>query len=71
MATVQPIMVSAQTAAKMLDLPLATFLRLIAEGVLPRGREIALGIIRYDVESLRTIARGEVVNGMNDVDWNP
>lgn len=70
MASVQPIMVSAATAAKMLDLPFSEFKRLVAQGVLPRGREIAAGIIRYDVDSLRAISRGERIDGMGDVDWS-
>jgi hypothetical protein len=69
MASVQPIMVSEVTAAKMLDVTLPVFKRLVADGVLPRGREITLGLTRWDVEELRRIARGEAVDGMRDVNW--
>lgn len=69
MAKVDPIMVSDATAAKMLDLPLSTFQRLVGEGVLPRGREIAAGIIRHDVDNLRRAVKGHAIEGMEDVRW--
>jgi len=69
MASVQPILASAGTAAKMLDLPLSDFNRLVADGVLPPGRDIAPGLTRWDVETLRRIVRGDAVDGMGDVDW--
>lgn len=53
----------------MLDLSASDFARLTAEGALPRGREIAPGLVRWDVEGLRRIARGEAIDGMSDVDW--
>lgn len=69
MAKVDPIMVSDATAARMLDLPLSTFRRLVVEGVLPSGREIAVGIVRYDVENLRRAVKGQAIEGMEDVQW--
>ena len=70
MASVQPIMVSEAKAAKLLDLSARDFARLTAEGALPKGREIAPGLVRWDVEGLRRIARGEAIDGMSDVDWS-
>lgn len=69
MAKVDPIMVSEATAAKMLELSPQMFRDLTRTGVLPKGREIVPGLMRWDVELLRSIARGERVEGMGDVDW--
>lgn len=54
----------------MLDLSPRDFARLTAEGALPKGREIAPGLVRWDVEALRRIARGDAIDGMSDVDWS-
>lgn len=69
MADLQPIMVSEGTAAKLLDLTRTEFKRLVEGGALPGGREIAPGFLRWDVQELRRIARGEAIDGMGDVDW--
>ncbi len=69
MASVQPIMVSEATAAKMLELSPQTFRNLTVTGALPKGRQIAPGLWRWDVDTLRSIARGDRVEGMGDVDW--
>lgn len=54
-----PILASESTAARLLDLSLTEFRRLVREGLLPPGREIAPGVIRWDVETLRRIVTGE------------
>ena len=69
MATMTPILVSEQGAAKLLDMKLAEFRSLVDGGHLPRGREIGPGFIRWDVERLRTIGRGDAVDGMEAVKW--
>lgn len=62
-----PILASESTAARLLDLSLAEFRRLVSEGALPPGREIAPGLIRWDVETLRRIASGQAAD--EGVDW--
>ena len=62
MASHAPIAVGEQTAAKMLDMPVAQFRQLVSEGLLPRGRMIAPGFQRWDVETLRQVARGDAVD---------
>lgn len=63
MATVQPILASEASAARLLDLRLKEFRALVSEGVLPRGREIAPGLVRWPVDDLRRIATGEASGG--------
>lgn len=70
MASIQPIMASEATAAKLLELSAGQFKQLVDTGVLPRGREICRGIVRWDVEELRRIARGDMAECMSDVDWS-
>lgn len=71
MANMQPIMVSEASAAKLMDMTRSQFQSLVAVGSLPRGREIAPGIIRWNVQELRRIASGDLVEGMGDVEWGP
>lgn len=67
MAAHDPIMVAEQNAARKLDLSLTEFRRLVREGLLPPGREIVPGIIRWDVETLRRIGRGDAAD--EGIDW--
>jgi hypothetical protein len=53
--TLTPIFASARTAARLLDMSVAEFQRLVAEGALPGPGPLD----RWDVEELRRIARGE------------
>lgn len=71
MANMQSIMVSQETAAKLMELTRHEFKSLVEAGVLPRGREIAPGITRWNVQELHRIASGDLVEGMGDVDWGP
>lgn len=64
-----PILANETTAAKLLDLKLAKFRELVEAGHLPRGREIAPGLVRWSVDDLRRIAKGEAAEGMGDVQW--
>lgn len=62
-----PILAADSTAARLLDLSLTDFLRLVSEGLLPPGREIAPGVTRWDVETLRRIASGQAAD--EGIDW--
>jgi len=64
-----PILASETSAAKLLDMKPAEFCALVERGHLPRGREIAPGYIRWDVEDLRRIIRGDAIDGMDGVQW--
>ncbi|MBL3611025.1 hypothetical protein BV509_20480 [Rhodovulum sulfidophilum] len=64
-----PIFASERNAARLLDMKQAEFRALVEAGHLPRGREIAPGLIRWPVEDLRRIASGEAAEGMGDVSW--
>lgn len=64
-----PILASESTAARLLDMRLAQFRALVEAGHFPRGREIAPGLVRWSVDDLRRIAKGEAVDGMGDVKW--
>ncbi len=64
-----PIFASETSAALLLDLKPAQFRELVQAGHLPRGREIAPGLVRWPVDDLRRIATGEASDGMGDVQW--
>lgn len=64
-----PIFASDKTAAELLDMKPAEFLRLVEGGHLPKGREIAPGVLRWTTDDLRRIARGDASEGMGDVQW--
>jgi predicted DNA-binding transcriptional regulator AlpA len=61
MARFDLIMVRESTAAKMLELSVSEFRNLIALGSLPQGRVIGPRVTRWDVEALRSVARGDVL----------
>ena len=64
-----PILASETTAAKLLDMKPAEFRALVNAGHLPRGREIAPGVLRWPTDDLRRIATGQAVDGMEGVSW--
>lgn len=64
-----PIFATELTAARLLDMKPAEFRALVNAGHLPRGREIAPGMMRWPVDDLRRIASGEASEGMGDVRW--
>lgn len=64
-----PIFASEDKAARLLDMRPADFRALVDAGHFPRGREIAPGVVRWEVDMLRRIGRGEAVDGMGDVQW--
>lgn len=62
-----PLWASETTAAKLLDMKPREFRALVEDGHLPRGREIAPGMIRWDADELRAIGQGDAVDGMGGV----
>lgn len=62
MARLPPIFAKDKTAAQLMDMTEAEFLRLVDEGHLPKPRTIG-GIQRWDVSELNRIARGESIQG--------
>jgi hypothetical protein len=64
-----PDLASEATAARLLDLKPVEFRALVEAGHLPRGREIAPGIVRWLVDDLRRIASSGAMEGMEDVQW--
>lgn len=69
MAKSSPIFASERTAAELLDMRVSEFRTLVTAGLLPRGREITPGLVRWSVDDLRRILAGEAVDGMADVAW--
>ncbi len=63
MSIAAPIFASETTAAKLLDMRPTEFRALVDRGLLPKGREIAPGVVRWPVDDLRRIAGGEAVDG--------
>ncbi len=64
-----PIFASETSAARLLDMKLVEFRALVEAGHLPRGREIAPGVVRWWIDDLRRIASGEAADGMGNVQW--
>ncbi len=62
-----PILASEMSAARLLDMKLPDFRSLVEAGHLPRGREIAPGVLRWVTDDLRKIACGEAIDG--GIDW--
>jgi predicted DNA-binding transcriptional regulator AlpA len=69
MTAAGPILAAERTAAALLDLRPAEFRKLVEAGHLPRPREIAPGVTRWDVAALRQLAAGELADGLGDVAW--
>lgn len=63
----EPILASADKAARLLDMTRGQFLELVAEGHLPRPRRIGQ-LERFDVEELRKVARGDMIGG-GGMEW--
>ena len=64
-----PILATEATAARLLDMKPGEFRALVQAGHLPRGKEIAPGLVRWPVDDLRRIASGEASEGMGGVRW--
>ena len=69
MASPMPILASEVSAAKLLDMSRTEFRALVDGGHLPHGREIAPGVVRWDVEDLRRICRGDAAESLSDIKW--
>lgn len=64
-----PIFASEGKAAKLLDMRPEEFRALVDAGHFPRGREIAPGVVRWEVDMLRRIGCGDAIDGMGDIEW--
>lgn len=62
-----PLWANEKTSASLLDMKPCEFCALVADGHLPRGREIAPGVIRWNTDELRAIGRAEAVDG--SISW--
>ena len=58
-----PLFASETKAAQLLDMKPAEFRALVADGHLPKGKEIAPGYVRWPVDDLRLIGSGGAVEG--------
>ena len=67
MSQAAPIFASETTAAKLLDMKPTEFRALVSRGLLPKGREIVPGVVRWPVDDLRKIASGQAIDG--GIDW--
>jgi len=54
-----PIFASERTAARLFDMKSAEFRALVQAGHLPKPHSIAPGVLRWDVDELRQIKRGQ------------
>lgn len=60
MSAITPLSVGETKAAQLLDMKPAEFRALVARGHLPNGKQIAPGFVRWDVDDLRKLAKGEL-----------
>jgi predicted DNA-binding transcriptional regulator AlpA len=67
MTKMTPILASETTAAHLLDMKPAEFRELVKAGSLPKGREIAPGVVRWSSDDLRRIANGDAIDG--GIEW--
>lgn len=68
MGRIAPIAVAEKGAAQLLDLKPAEFRNLVSEGILPRPRKVG-PYERWDAEELRSVMRGDLADGFEDVKW--
>lgn len=66
--TQTPLFAAEASAARLLDMKPGEFRGLVREGLLPGPVERG-GYQRWDVEQLARIFRGDVVDGMTEVEW--
>lgn len=60
MKSLTPFLASEKTAAELLDMKPAEFRQLVKAGHLPRGEEIAPGVIRWETDHLRNLHAGRL-----------
>jgi hypothetical protein len=68
MTKLNPILASASSIARLLDMKLGEFRGLVNAGLLPKGRKIG-DYERWDVEEIRNIISGNAADGYGDVQW--
>ncbi len=64
MTRITPFYVTEKNAAALLDMSAAEYRVHVEAGHLPRGHEIVPGALRWDAEALRSIGRGDAIEGM-------
>lgn len=69
MSSATPMMASETTAARLLDLKTPHFLKLVDDGHLPPGHEIAPGVVRWDTETLKRLLKGEGAEMWDRIQW--
>lgn len=62
-------MASEVTAARLLDLGAKQFRSLVDQGYLPKGFEIAPGVVRWDTNLLKQISNGGGGDIQGSVEW--
>lgn len=60
-----PIFAKAKTAAALLEMSTAEFLRRVRDGALPPATKFE----RWDIEHLQKSMRGEAIDTMDGVEW--
>ncbi|WP_217621142.1 hypothetical protein [Pseudosulfitobacter pseudonitzschiae] len=63
------MLASETTAARLLDLRTQEFRALVDGGHLPKGHEIAPGVVRWDTDMLKQISNGEVGDIRGAIEW--
>ena len=60
-----PLFATAKTAASLLEMKKAEFLALVKDGALPSAAKFD----RWDVEQLQKAMRGDLIDGLESVEW--
>ena len=60
-----PMFATAKTAAKLLEMKETEFVALVKSGALPPPAKFE----RWDVEQLRKVMQGDLINGLEGVVW--
>ena len=69
MSKIAPFFAKEETAARLLDMGVTEFRALVVNGHLPKAREIAPGVSRWNSEDIRKLDQGSRIDGMDEVDW--
>lgn len=69
MKNLVPLLVTEQSAARLCDMRVSEFRRLVDAGHLPRGREIVPGLLRWPVRDLQSIIDGTAATGSDEIQW--
>lgn len=60
-----PLFATSKTAARLLEMKEAQFLSLVKDGALPPAAKFD----RWDVEHLQKAMRGDMIEGLDSVEW--